>query len=526
MRTGYLALTRVPKSVLGQVGDYDANKCCFPHKHGLRNRQVTFRSAIATTCVVFLVASFNSHVSAAVQALAYFRLGEDDPGATAGQPANTTTTDSVNASPLTLTQVSGGSPVYSGDVAETAQRQTGSTLAINLVGNAYYSGSNVITSLTDNFGIEGWFRPSVLPAGGFGGGGQTLAYAGHSGQNGFGLYIFGDELFGLYGGNQFLPTGRFASVDRWTYFALVRDGGITSLYVDNSTPIGLGGVSPSPASSGLNIGSNGGGEFFGGYADEVRLFAFAPGQFSPSDLLISVPEPSTYALAFAALACGGCRAWRRRNHDCRRKACSSILAGILVVIGMAITGSGNASAGTATWSSSGGGNDHAYELVGPGVYWNEAVSGAASRTPPDGYQQGQLASITSAAENDFLRAAFGEGSAWFGFTDEVVEGEWRWTDGSTGIWQDPKVFPSPIQTTYVNWITGEPNNSYDSGEDYAIIYLSYGGWNDGVGPDSGTKFLYLVEYSPVPVPEPSTVALALAGLTCTAWVASRRRGDR
>jgi hypothetical protein len=185
----------------------------------------------------------------------------------------------------------------------------------------------------------------------------------------------------------------------------------------------------------------------------------------------------------------------------------------------------NAIAGIAIWSTSSGGNDHAYELVGPSVFWNQAVAGAASRQPPAGYQQGQLVSITSASENEFIRTSFGPGAAWIGFTDEVIEGEWRWIDGTPGIWQDPRVFSSPIQTTYTDWMTGEPNNFYESGEDYVVMSLGggSGSWNDGVGPNSGTPFFYLVEYLPAPIPEPSTYAMALAGLACGGYSMIRRR---
>jgi hypothetical protein len=262
-------------------------------------------------CVASLVYVWSESVRAEVNALAYYRMGEADPGAVAGQAGNFITNDSVGSSPLTLSP--SGSSVYSSDVAASAFAYTGSTLCLSLVGNSFYSGSNVITSLTDNIGIEGWFRPSVLPAGGFGGGGQALAYLGDTGQNGFGLFIFGTELYGLYGGVRFLPTGRSASINSWTYFALVRDGGFTTLYVDGTTPIPSDGTAPAPALSGLKIGSNGSEEFFGGYADEVRVFSFAPGQFSTSDLLIAVPEPSACITVLAGLACGVYSLFRRRK---------------------------------------------------------------------------------------------------------------------------------------------------------------------------------------------------------------------
>lgn len=55
--------------------------------------------------------------------------------------------------------------------------------------------------------------------------------------------------------------------------------------------------------------------------------------------------------------------------------------------------------------------------------------------------------------------------------------------------------------------------------------------DDGKGVDmlvmsSAMAYDGIVVGKNIAVPEPSTYALALAGLTCTAWVASRRRGNR
>lgn len=214
---------------------------------------------------------------------------------------------------------------------------------------------------------------------------------------------------------------------------------------------------------------------------------------------------------------------RTTSCGCRSACLSKSLAVFVWALGSLAPHS--AIAGMATWSATDGGNDHAYELVGPSVFWSQAVANAASRQPPTGYQQGQLASITSASENEFIRSSFGLNAAWIGFTDEVIEGEWRWLDGTPGIWQDPKVFSSPIQTTFTDWRTGEPNNFYESGEDYVVMSLGggSGSWNDGVGPNSGTPFLYLVEYLPAPIPEPSTYAMALAGLACGGFSLWQRR---
>jgi hypothetical protein len=99
--------------------------------------------------------------------------------------------------------------------------------------------------------------------------------------------------------------------------------------------------------------------------------------------------------------------------------------------------------------------------------------------------------IGSVEENDFL-SSFGH--FWMGFSDEVVEGEWRWIDGTLGIWQDPDDFSNPIQTAYTNWESAEPND-HATGED-AAEHRSNGRWNDG---NVMTPQRYIVEWEPLPI---------------------------
>ena len=76
---------------------------------------------------------------------------------------------------------------------------------------------------------------------------------------------------------------------------------------------------------------------------------------------------------------------------------------------------------------------------------------------------GQLVTISSLAENNWLASALGNsGSYWLGLNDVAVEGTFVWSSGST--------------STYRNWNTGEPNNT--NNEDYAEFIASNGKWND------------------------------------------------
>lgn len=60
--------------------------------------------------------------------------------------------------------------------------------------------------------------------------------------------------------------------------------------------------------------------------------------------------------------------------------------------------------------------------------------------------------------------------------------------------------------------------------DYSSVAGMESSWNDSMSPPNTVTVGSLVAIAPVP--EPGTIAMALADLTCTAWIASRRRGNR
>lgn len=109
-------------------------------------------------------------------------------------------------------------------------------------------------------------------------------------------------------------------------------------------------------------------------------------------------------------------------------------------------------------------NGHWYKVIQDnGISdWNAALQYCNA-------QNGYLATITSAEENDFLYSYItqeGYSSAYFGLSDAASEGEWTWNNGE--------------EVSYTNWHRNEPN-SENSNEDYALFYYKYsdGTWNDG-----------------------------------------------
>ncbi len=195
----------------------------------------------------------------------------------------------------------------------------------------------------------------------------------------------------------------------------------------------------------------------------------------------------------------------------------------------------NLSAGTAygafQWEISAGGNGHYYELVLPSdpsgnVTWFQANEASASSVFLG--STGHLVTVTSAAEDAFLRLSF-EGLiqtdffggpagdfVWIGLTDIASEGSYQWITGES--------------FSYSNWAPPEPNNLGD--EDYGVLWRrdyrdGFGprwSWNDtnpsaSVGSDG--RWGYIIEYggpfdSNV-VPEPATIITwgVLAGFFLT-----------
>jgi hypothetical protein len=250
-----------------------------------------------------------------VTAAAYYRLGEADPSALAGNPGNATTVDS-SGNGMGLTNWT-GTQTYSSSVAASAAASVSSNLSMNFAGNGFYlTQANCLTAATDNFGIEGWFNVNHLAQMGLCCNGDGLS------QFGFGLYVIdanADGVYtaqGYYCGRNLFDTGFAPTAGQWFYMAMVRDNGVTKMYVNGtdeivvSTTAQPGSAANTPQFS-LGIVSY---DATVGLADEVRVFTFAPGAFNASrDLLIAAPEPSTFALLAAGLFGLMAYAWHKRR---------------------------------------------------------------------------------------------------------------------------------------------------------------------------------------------------------------------
>ncbi|WP_166654369.1 choice-of-anchor D domain-containing protein [Tahibacter aquaticus] len=217
---------------------------------------------------------------AAVTPIDYYRMGETEnaaPGTASATP------DSVGGKTMTLV----GSPLYTADTASTAISATGSTRSLWFFAGTSGSAS-LLTTATDNVGLEAWVKPSSMPAGS-----HCLVYNGSSGANGFGLFMNGASYEARIGSTSFGAAP--ATTTDWVHLAVVRSGGVATFYVNGVanatslvamvTPTGQFGVAASPPAF-----SN---DLFFGHVDEVRAFTFAPGAFVPADLLIARRTVST-----------------------------------------------------------------------------------------------------------------------------------------------------------------------------------------------------------------------------------------
>jgi hypothetical protein len=211
----------------------------------------------------------------------YYRAGEIDPARVLALPT-AETRDAVGEAHLQIAV--GTSPGYSSDVSASAATDAGSIAALQL--NQSRARGPVTQTAIDDFGIEAWIRPGAQS------GNELVAYNGHPGFNGWGLLREGGQLKALYGGVALWGSVSLPA-DRWSHVALVRQAGISTLYLDAQAIATFAG-SPNPPNGSFAVLSdpvNGTSNFIGN-VDEVRVFTFAPGGFLPADLIAKLPDVS------------------------------------------------------------------------------------------------------------------------------------------------------------------------------------------------------------------------------------------
>jgi Ca2+-binding RTX toxin-like protein len=126
-----------------------------------------------------------------------------------------------------------------------------------------------------------------------------------------------------------------------------------------------------------------------------------------------------------------------------------------------------------------------YRLTSTRFTWQQAQAEAQSLG-------GNLVTINSQEEQDWLVTTFGRTELWIGLTDNVTEGQFQWASGET--------------YTYTNWFPGttgislQPDNGGPQGEDYVVMNFganlgAAGKWND-YPSNNQTTFRGIIEISP------------------------------
>lgn len=243
-----------------------------------------------------LSALLSLSAQATIILIADYRLGDNDPGAVAGNPVNSTTLDS-SGNGNTMNLVGSGTYV-----------NTPTGLGVNLNGTAAGYSTGVFSTLTDNFGVEVRVFSNNSPANS-----QVIFYNGSTSFNGWGLYEAAGTWGILYGGVGYYSVA--VTANQWVTLAMVRASGTTTLYLNGVAQLTTTDLPKTPAGilalGDKNAGIPGNG-FFSGMVDQARVFSFAAGTFAAgTDLLEPVPEPSTWALMGLGLAAVG-YARRRR----------------------------------------------------------------------------------------------------------------------------------------------------------------------------------------------------------------------
>lgn len=181
--------------------------------------------------------------------------------------------DGINVTAATLAAT--GSPQYSTEVPSN----NGGSYSAEFDGSSYLNSNTAPISATNNFGVEAWVRPTAQDSLNF------VASNGSSDNKGWGIAMQNGSWTIAHMGSTLLETSAAVSLNQWTHVALLRDSGVSTLYVNGVAQSETVASAPLAPSNSFTVGANqtSAGSFeghFSGNIDYVRAFTFTPSEFS------------------------------------------------------------------------------------------------------------------------------------------------------------------------------------------------------------------------------------------------------
>ncbi len=230
--------------------------------------------------VAMVVVALCGTASATVTTIHQWDIGDGLDGGVAGNAVSPPLRDNVGSRDLNLS----GSATWSADTGHLAATTTGiiSRLSADLGGGFYGPG----VSGSQDYGMEIWAKTEsssqdaniLFPSGwnsGFGGG-----------KGGYGLVQNGGNWRAVAPNVAWVGQAP-ATPGVWTHLAAVLEGNNVARFYVDGVLAARAVANPNETGGGLHMGVNsGGGSYFNGLIDHARIFNFAPGEFSPEDLLL------------------------------------------------------------------------------------------------------------------------------------------------------------------------------------------------------------------------------------------------
>jgi hypothetical protein len=268
-----------------------------------------------------------------------------------------------NTTPAGFTVV--GSPTYSGG-------------QLVLDGSACLTMATPVTA-PDNFAIEVICTPTVNDDFNF------SAVLNNGANNGWGLLQVSGTYLGIAEGASFLSSAGPATLGTPVRLALVRAGGLTTVY-ENGVAVGppYSGSRATPTTLTIGASQNNATTyegFFKGSIDEVRVFTFFPGTFNPATDLLTGPTTgggNAYA-SWAHDHAGDGAPSDDYNHDGVANGVAYFMGATGLATNPGVVG------GTVTWPYLNAVTSFEAQVSNDLVIWENATTGVDTALPPGGH---------------------------------------------------------------------------------------------------------------------------------------------